>query len=321
MKKILLAISALSAALFSTAANADISVGGSMTAAYVDAEGNADQHIGGAISFSMSTTTDGGVTISAGGSISNDPDGTGNDTTATGLTSLTFGFANGSITIANDVAVPSGTGLVGELVTHADSNQVTHTNDVAINVDDGSGLSGTASIGDMSITGTHFYDGSAGSAGGHSDQISDGTISGSGISITMPIGDMSLTASSAETDENGTNYASTGAALTLTAGNGTLGIGFESTSNDTAGVATEGEAYSATYSTTVGSASVAIGYTGFDAGSTGNTSNKTDITLSQSLGGGASVFAEMSSLTGAGAAAPTNTTSETVIAIGTNVSF
>ena len=84
MKKILLAISALSAALFSTAANADISVGGSMKAVYVDAEGNADAHIGGAISFSMSTTTDGGVTITAGGSISNDNDATGNNTTATG---------------------------------------------------------------------------------------------------------------------------------------------------------------------------------------------------------------------------------------------
>ena len=107
MKKILLAISALSAALFSTAANADISVGGSMKAVYVDAEGNADAHIGGAISFSMSTTTDGGVTISAGGSISNDNDATGNNTTATGLTSLTFGFANGSLVIADDVAVPA----------------------------------------------------------------------------------------------------------------------------------------------------------------------------------------------------------------------
>jgi hypothetical protein len=320
MKKILLAISALSAALFSTAANADISVSGSMNAVYVDAEGNADAHIGGAISFSMSTTTDGGVTISAGGSLSNDNDATGNNTAATGLTSLTFGFANGSITVANDVAVPSGTGLVGELVAHADSNQVTHTNDVAINVDDGSGISGTTTLGDMSITGTHFYDGTAGTKG-HTDQVSDGTITGSGISITMPLGDMSLTASSSETDENGVNYQSTGAALTMTLGDGSFGIGFESTSNDTTGVATEGEAYSATYSTTVGSAALAIGYSGFDAGSAGNTSQKTDITLSQSIGGGASVFAEMSSLTGAGAAAPGNTTSETVVAVGTSVSF
>jgi uncharacterized low-complexity protein len=42
MKKILLAVSALSAALFSTAANADISVSGSANAVYVDAEGNSE---------------------------------------------------------------------------------------------------------------------------------------------------------------------------------------------------------------------------------------------------------------------------------------
>ena len=43
MKKILMAISALSAALFSTAANADISVSGSANAVYVDSGGNSHQ--------------------------------------------------------------------------------------------------------------------------------------------------------------------------------------------------------------------------------------------------------------------------------------
>ena len=66
-------------------------------------------------------------------------------------------------------------------------------------------------------------------------------------------------------------------------------------------------------------ASVAIGYTGFDANS--NTSQKTDVTVSQSIGGGASIFAEYSNLSGAGAAAPTQTTEEGVVAIGTSVSF
>ena len=122
MKKILLAISAMSAALFSTAANADISVSGSANAVYVDSGGNAQAHVGGTISFSMSTTTDGGVTISTGGQITNDPDAPGGAGNGSGMTALTFGFANGSITIADDVAVPAGTGLVGELVTHADVN-------------------------------------------------------------------------------------------------------------------------------------------------------------------------------------------------------
>ena len=105
----------------------------------------------GTISFSMSTTTDGGVTISTGGQITNDPDAAGGAGTASGMTALTFAFANGSITVADDVAVPAGTGLVGELVGHADSNQVTHTNDVTLATDDGSGISASTSLGDMTL--------------------------------------------------------------------------------------------------------------------------------------------------------------------------
>ena len=313
MKKILLAVSALSAALFSTAANADISVSGSANAVYVDAGGNSQGHVGGTISFSMSTTTDGGVTISTGGQITNDPDAAGGAGNASGMTALTFGFANGSITVADDVAVPNGTGLVGELVGHADSNQVTHTNDVKIagTGDDGSGISASTTIGDMTVKGVHFYD------GGHNNNIDGGTVTGSGVSLTVPFGTSTLTVSSAQVDDGGTEYSSAGGSLVMPAGNGTLSLGIETTSNDVA--TNEGEAYSVAYSTTLGGASVALGYTGFDANS--NTSQKTDVTVSQSIGGGASIFAEYSNLSGAGAAAPTQTTEEGVVAIGTSVSF
>ena len=133
----------------------------------------------------------------------------------------------------------------------------------------------------------------------------------------MPLGDMSLVVSSSSVDANGTENTSTGGALTLAAGNGTLSLGIETTHGDTA--ATEGEAYSVSYSTSLGGAAVAVGYTGFDANS--NTSNKTDVTVSQSIGGGASIFAEYSNLTGAGAAAGTQTLAEGVLAVGTSVSF
>ena len=303
MKKILLAISAMSAALFSTAANADISVSGSANAVYVDSGGNAQGHIGGTISFSMSTTTDGGVTISTGGQITNDPDDAGGAGNGSGMTALTFGFANGSITVADDVAVPAGTGLVGELVTHADVNMPSHTNDVALGTDDGSGIKGSTTLGDMTIAATYVYD------GGHLNNIDGGTTTGQGASLTVPLGDMSLVVSSSQMDVGGTEDSS--------AGGGTLSLGVETTSGDTA--ATEGEAYSVSYSTTMGSAAVAVGYSGYDANST--TSSRTDVTLSQSIGGGASVFAEFQNLTGAGVAAEGNSTSESVVAIGTSVSF
>ena len=311
MKKILLSISALSAALFSTAANADISVSESANAVYVDSGGNSQAHVGGTISFAMSTTTDGGVTISTGGQITNDPDSNGGAGGASGMTALTFGFANGSITVADDVAVPAGTGLVGELVTHADVNMPAHTNDVTLATDDGSGISGSTSLGDMTIAATYVYDGA------HVNNIDGGTTTGHGASLTIPLGDMSLVVSSSEMDGASVVNSSAGGALTMTAGGGTLSLGIETTSGDTA--TTEGEAYSIAYSTTLGGSSVGVGYSGFDANS--NTSSKTDITVSQSIGGGASIFAEYSNLTGAGVAAEGNTTSESVVAVGTSVSF
>lgn len=306
-----MAISALSAAMFSTSANADISVSGSANAVYVDSGGNSQSHIGGTISFSMSTTTDGGVTISTGGQITNDPDSNGGAGGASGMTALTFGFANGSITVADDIAVPSGTGLVGELVTHADVNMPDHTNDVTLGTDDGSAVKGSTSLGDMTVSAVYVYDGA------HAGNIDGGTTTGQGATLTVPLGDMSLVVSTSQMDVAGTEDSSSGGALTMTAGGGTLSVGVETTSGDTA--ANEGEAYSIAYSTTLGGASVGVGYSGYDANST--TSSKTDVTLSQSIGGGASVFAEFSNLTGAGVAAEGNNTSESVVAVGTSVSF
>ena len=65
---------------------------------------------------------------------------------------------------------------------------------------------------------------------------------------------------------------------------GTLSLGFTGTDGDTA--AKEGEPMSAAFSMSLGGASVAVGYTGHDVNS--KTANQTDITISSSLGGGAS---------------------------------
>ena len=140
--------------------------------------------------------------------------------------------------------MPAGTGLVGELVGHADVNMPAHTNDVALTTDDGSGISGSTSLGDMTVAATYFYD------GGHNQNIDGGTTTGQGASLTVPMGSASLVVSTSQVDAAGTEDSSTGAALTMPAGSGTLSVGVETTSGDTA--ATEGEAYSISYSTTVG---------------------------------------------------------------------
>jgi hypothetical protein len=255
---------------------------------------------------------DSGVTVSTSATISNDADAAGANNATTGLSSVTFGFANGSITLADDIAVPTGTGLVGELVTYADTNLVAHNNDVKLNGDDdGSAVSATTTIGDMTLKAVYVYDDL------HGSDIDGGTGTGQGVSLTIPMGAMTATIASASFDDAGVDSSTTGGNLAIPAGAGTLTVGLETSSNDVA--TNEGEAYSIKYATSLGGAAVTVGYTGYDANST--TSSRTDATFSQSLGGGVSMIAEISNVTGAGYAAPGSSTDETQIAVGTTFSF
>ena len=303
-------IAALPLALFAKSASADISVSGSATAAYTDAGGNASSTMGGGVSFSMSTTSDVGVSFSASSAIGNDSDSVGSGSQVTGVTALTFGFANGSMTIAQDVGTPDGVGKVGELVAYADDNQVAKTAIVGLTEDEGDGISITTSIGDISLTGAYVYD------GGGAGNVDGAANTAAGVSLSMAIGGGTLTLASASEDRDGTNNEELGASYVMSAAGGTLSLGFTGTEGDTANK--EGEAVSAAFSTTLGGASVAVGYTGHDANN--KTSNQTDVTLSSSLGGGASIFAEYTNVSGDIATAST-TTDATVIAIGTSISF
>jgi hypothetical protein len=310
MKKIKYLLSAIPAALFATSAQADISVSGSATAAYTDAGGNASATYGGGVSFAMSTTTDAGVTISASSAISNDSDSVNSSGAASGVTMLTFGFSGGSITIGGDVGTPDGVGKVGELVAYADDNQVAKTPVVGLTEDEGDGVSLSTSVGDMTITAAYVYDGEA------QGNVDGAANTASGASLSMALGSGTLTLATASEDISSTNNTEFGASYVMTAAGGTLSLGFTGTDGDTA--AKEGEAVSAAYSTTLGGASVAIGYTGHDANN--KTANQTDVTFSSSLGGGASIFAEYTNVSG-DIAASTSTKDATVIAIGTSVSF
>ena len=311
MKKLTYMVSAIAAAVgFSTAANADISVSGSADFAYVDAGGNTTSMNGGGVSFSLSTTTDAGVSISAGAGISNDNDDAGDDSTATGLTKLTFGFANGTLAVGDSIAIADGVGKVGELVSWADTNGVAITYEGSVGDDEGSGVSGSTTVGDMTIAAAYIWDGDA------AGDVDGASKTGSSIKLTMPLGAMSLTAAASQAENGSTTMNDQGISVSYAVGGGTLGLGFNATDGDTAD--DEAESFGVTYSTTVGGASVALGYQGHD-GSNKN-AQTTDVTISSSLGGGASIWAEMRSTSGE-RAAETASTSDTVVAIGTSVSF
>ena len=313
MKKIAFFASAIAAAAFGTA-QADVSVSGKASTTYVDAGGNTELQNGGAVSFGMSTTTDAGVTISASAGITGDADSVGSGASASGLTSISFGFANGSITIGDDIGVADGVGQVGELVTYADTNNVTMSYVPGIYDDEGSGISASTSVGDMSLGLVYNFDGAGGG------DIDGGVTNNASVTLSMPVGGASLSLAHATSEIVGSDSSETGVALSYGMGGGTLSLGVTGVSSDDTDK--EGESYGIAYKTTLNGLALGVG---MQSSSAGNVENKntvtTDVTLSNSLGGGASVFAEYRSISGDGAGAESATLSKQVLAVGTSVSF
>ena len=154
--------------------------------------------MGGGVSFAMSTTTDGGVTISGSAGTSNDNDSVGSPSGATGITALTFAFANGSISVGQDIGVADGVGKVGELA-HYNDNQTGITNSAGLGDDEGDGISASTSIGDMTLGVAYVYDGAGGG------NVDGATTTSQSVSLSMPLGTGSLTVASASDDLGGTN--------------------------------------------------------------------------------------------------------------------
>ena len=311
MKKIAFFASAIAAAAFGTA-QAEISMSGSASTTYVDAGGNTELQNGGALSFGLSTTTDAGVTISASAGITGDADSVGSGAAASGLTSISFGFANGSITIGDDLDTADGTGQVGELVTYADTNNVTMSYVPGVFDDEGSGIAASTSVGDMSLGLVYNFDGAGGG------DIDGGETTNASVSLSMPVGGASLTVAHATSELVGSDSSETGVALSYGMGGGTLALGFTGVSSDDTDK--EGESYGIAYSTSLNGLALGVGIQSSDGGSSQETTT-TDVTLSSALGGGASVFAEYRSISGNGAGAESGTVSKQVMAIGTSVSF
>jgi hypothetical protein len=309
MKKIIYVASALTYALFGKAM-ADVSVSGSGSVAYTDAGGNASSIMGGGVSFALSTTTDAGVSISASSGIALDNDSVGNSSTSTGVTAISFGFANGSITIGDDIGVSDGKGIVGEVANWADNHTRAVSYTTGLSDDEGSGIAASTSIGDMALSVQHVWDGAG------AGDVDGASKTSSGASLTMPVGSATLTLATAADDSSGTNMTDTSGAISLPIANGTVSAGMTSTTGDVAN--NKGEAYSALYSTSMGNVAVKLGYTAYDVAS--NKGQRTDVVLSTSLGGGASLWAEYVSTSGK-IQADDATKNASVIAVGTSVSF
>jgi hypothetical protein len=313
MKKIALIVSAISAALFASAtAKADIAVSGSAGVGYVSGNGasNSKVYNGGAVSFALSSDLGKGVVVSTSAGISLDSNdaATLGAVGATGLSNLSFATSGATITVGGDIDIAGDGvgevgGVAGDLVDEGGYNSLS-TVAPGLTEEDGYGVSLSTAVGGATITASYILD----ADGGANNAATNDTATATGFQVSLPLGPLSATLGFATDDKNSESV--TGGQVAYTAdGLGTISAGMSETS-DTTNESTWGVAYSGT----VGGASLKVGYTNASAGT--NEWTRTEASLSQSIGAGASVFLDIQTASGVAASSP-----GTNLAIGTSFSF
>jgi hypothetical protein len=314
MKKIVYLLSAIGAA-FAGTAHADISVSGSATSTYASSDANQYVNTSGGIAFALSTTTAGGMGISAAGGITTDLEGTA-ARASTGLTSLTFATGGATIVIGNDVAAPqigNVGGVAGDMV---DQGHQSIDASPAVGTDadqDGSGISVTTAVGGGSLTAVYVWDGSPNANGQGNPDAGDSSM---GFSFSMPAGAATVTVGHSTSDDTSSeNDTLSGITVAYPAMGGTLSAGYQQSAGQT-----KATAISAAYSMSLDAdTSLAIGIKSADEGA--QAASTTEAKISRALGGGASVYAEVKSSSGNSTGAGVTAGPSSTFAIGTSVAF
>jgi len=300
MKKLTYLVSAVAAA-FTATAHADISVSGSADVAYVnDATGNGIVAIGSGVVFSMSTTTANGIGIAAGMSQTVDQDTESNAANGGGQ-AVTF-TTSGATIVVGDIELGDTPGSIGGVVGNAAGDVGGLNSDVHAGFadDDGAGVSLSTSVGAATL-GIGYILEDAGNSRADIDDAAAETMTG--VSISMPFGDYTITAGFAD---HASGEQASGATVAATMGGGTLKVGYSTqsllaTSDGTAAdlaVAGDTTTVGATYSMSLDAdTTLAVGWQNRkDADSDSHTQG--DFSISRSLGGGASVYLDLRTLSG-----------------------
>ena len=314
MKKIALIVSAISAGLFS-AAHADISVSGSAGAGVSSGIAAAGTQVtnGAAIAFALSSDLGNGVVVStsAGISLDSNDEAALSTVNATGLSNLTFTTGSTSFTIGGDIDIAGDGvgevgGVVGDLVDEGGYNQGA-VGMGGLAQEDGYGLSVTTAVGAGTLTAAYILD----SDSDKNMAVTDDASTASGIEVSMPLGDITVSVGAASDDNTSTGGSNSGASASMALVGGTVTAGMAET-NLTAGTSTS--TWGLSYAGTFAGANMSLGYTSGTAGT--DKSTRTEVSLSQSIGAGASVFLDIS--TGSGKTSGTNGSN---IAVGTTFTF
>jgi hypothetical protein len=205
---------------------------------------------------------------------------------------ISFATANGTLTYGSDVEIDYADLGVGDVLSSdlTDTGLGTATSAMSLGNTTGNGIQYATSFGGSSLTLGYLMKNTAGvdlfdtSASGNSNTMS--------VKTAVPVGPLSATiAYTTDNTANATNN-TFGVSTSMAAGSGTISVAYVSSD-----ATTDTTQMSAKYATTVGAASVAIGYSSTDASGSTNTNNLT-ASISQSIGTGASIFAEFANRDG-----------------------
>ena len=310
MKKLMYLISAVAGVVgFSTAANADISVSGSGGVAVVndgDASSN-NAYISSGVAFALSTTTANGLGISMGMGISESS--ADNTTTVTGGDAVTF--TTGGATIVVGVVDTVGTvgGVGGVNSDWVDNSTIAADASTDIAVTSGEGFTLSTAMGGATLTVGYVADGAATNG---VMNLTDSDDTAAGATISMPMGNMTATVGFANADTATESETHVGGEVSLAAGGGTLTVGMGQASLDGGDATSMGVTYAMSLDADT---ALSVGYNNTKDADHNDTT--TELSLSRSLGGGASVFFDMVNVSGD---ADTNALG-TAFAIGSSFSF
>jgi hypothetical protein len=326
MKKLMLMVSAIAAG-FTSVAQADISISGSAGLGYVSGNTNvSDVYTGGAISFALSSTLDNGVTVSTSAGIRMDTNDTKSTATAsshvtyqlsTGFTAITFKGGNNSVTWGQDVGLAGeGAGSVGGVASDlVDEGGYGRDNSAGITGanDSGGGVSWSTTMGDAAVTIAYIAQETPENS--NEIRLGDSTdTTAMGVSVSIPMGDLAITAGFADVEAK---EQQTGASVAYAMAGGTITVGYTTVDNASShDSGTDESAWGATYVTSVGSATLKVGVNNAKKGT--KTGTLTEAQISQSLGGGASIYAEIQTSSDTTGSA---TTDGTNLAVGTKYAF
>ena len=224
---------------------------------------------------------------------------TGTAVDADAFEQISFATANGTLTYGSDIDIGYADLGVGDVLSSdlTDTGLGAATSALSFSKDTGNGVQYATSFGGTALTIGYLMDNGGGADKFDTSASADNTMA---IKTAIPVGPLSATVAYYSDNTASANNTTVGVSTSMAAGAGTLSVAYVSQD-----ATTDVTQMSAKYATTFGGASVAIGYSSTDADGADVTSDVT-ATLSQSVGTGASVFAEFVSRSGAAASTDTS---------------